>query len=368
MNERSVLWWGRFDPEYARNRIIRQSLRDLGWTPRDFRPRFSVAGDLEARLRRAATPALVWVPCFRQRDVLAAARWARRRRIPLVFDPLISAYDKQVFERGVLKETSAAARRLLSWERRRFAQADLLLADTVLHAEFFHDVIGIPASRIRIVPVGAEEDLFHPAAASSIVKPYTEVLFYGSFVPLQGPQVIIEAARLTQGEPIRWHLVGNGPLHPAVRAVAEGLDNVFFEDWIRYADLPARIQRADILLGVFGPTPKGRRVIPNKVYQAMACGKPIITQTSAAYPTQLRDTEGSGISWVAAGDARGLASAVRALASQPDRVKHQGAAAYRSYRTFFSADVVRDAVDHALVPLTIPVNLGRAPSYARSRR
>ena len=362
MNERRILWWGRFDPEYARNRILRQALRDLGWTLSDFHPRFSITGDLEARLRRAAIPALVWVPCFRQRDVSAAARWARRRRIPLVFDPLISAYDKRVFERGILTEASAAARRLLSWERRRFMQADVLLADTGLHAEFFHDVIGIPASRIRIVPVGAEEDVFQPTPETSTVKPYTEVLFYGSFVPLQGPQVIIEAARLTQGEPIRWHLVGNGPLRPAVQTLAEGLDNVFFEDWIPYADLPTRIHRADILLGVFGPTPKGRRVIPNKVYQAMACGKPIITQTSAAYPTQLSGMEDSGISWVAAGDARGLAATVSALASQPDAVKRQGAAAYRSYRTYFSADVVRDAVDHALSPLTIPVNLGRASS------
>ena len=74
MAGKTVLWWGRFDPDYSRNRIVRSLLADLGWTIRDFRPQLGAAGDIEAALRGLPAPALVWVPCFRQRDAAPLSR------------------------------------------------------------------------------------------------------------------------------------------------------------------------------------------------------------------------------------------------------------------------------------------------------
>ena len=347
MATRTVLWWGRFDPGYSRNRVLRRLLAGLGWTIRDFRPLASRLAGFEAALRRVQASDLVWVPCFRQRDASAAIAWARARGVPVLFDPLISAWDKQVFERSKFAEDSAEARALLAWESGLFAGADMVLADTAPHAAFFARRFGLPDDRLAVVGVGAEEELFQPTPPDFAHQGPVEVLFYGSFIGLQGPEVIVEAARLYDGPPVSWHLLGKGPLLAACEAAAQGLDNVRFEPWVDYARLPARIADADILLGVFGASEKAGRVIPNKVYQALACGRPVVTQRSDAYPADL-DRPDSGIAFVAPGDARALAKAVAEWASQRDRLPALSANAFAAYECHFGNAAIRGQLSAAL--------------------
>ena len=343
---KTVLWWGRFDPEYSRNRILRQAFGALGWQPREFRPSISALGAIEAALRCLPTPDLVFVPCFRQRDIAAARRFSRARGAPLMADPLISAYDKQVFERQKFSEQSPRARRLLRWERSLLQSADSVLADTPTHARFFSETLGVPESKIHVVPVGAEEALFTPAPHPP--NDPIEVLFFGSFLALQGPEVIIDAARRYRGPRVRWCLVGKGPLLAECQRQAQGLAQVGFETWVPYAELPRRVQRADILLGVFGATPKAMRVIPNKIYQALACGKPVITCSAPAYPEGLLRSENSGIAWVRSDDPEALAAAVAALAAQSQRLAALGARAGSTYEKYFSTEIVKHELHTAL--------------------
>jgi glycosyltransferase involved in cell wall biosynthesis len=345
----TVLWWGRFDPDYSRNRILRKLLAELGWQVRDFRPRLSGLGDWEARLRAVPRPDLVWVPCFRQRDLAAASRWARSHGIPLLFDPLISAYDKQVDERGKLDADSPRARRLLAWERKLFRRADRIIADTPAHADYFAERLGADGAKCAVVYVGAEEAIFSPRPMhAKQPEEALEVLFYGSFIPLQGPGIVIEAARRYRGEPAKWTLLGNGPLRKACEEQAAGLRNVAFEDWMPYDQLPARIQQADILLGVFGTTAKASRVIPNKVFQSLASGRPVVTRSAGAYPDDLAAEAHSGLVWVPAGDAQGLAERVADLASDRDALHQLGLAAGETSRKHFSESVVRRQLSEAL--------------------
>ena len=346
----TVLWWGRFDPEYSRNRILRQAYAELGWRVVGFHPILSPLGDLEARFRRPPRADLVHVPCFRQRDMHAAARYARRHRLPLLFDPLISAFDKQVYERRKVSPCSAAARHLLRREQEQFARADMVLADTPEHARFYAEMLYVAPEHVHVVYVGAEDALFQPLPHES--RTPLEVLFYGSFIPLQGPQTIIEAARLYSGPPVRWTLLGDGPLKKLCRQQADGLDGVTFEDWVSYGDLPRRIARADILLGVFGSTPKALRVIPNKVFQGLACGKPLITGTAPAYPDELSVEPRSGITWVPMNDPVALATAVAGLAARPDQLPEESLRARATYERFFAPAVVTAQLRAALAALT----------------
>jgi len=344
-NGKTVLWWGRFNEGYSRNRILRNILKESGWIVQEFRPSLSSFGDVEAMFKRLPRPDLIWVPCFRQRDFYAAKRYASFMKIPILFDPLISSYDKRVFENRKLVEGSFKAERLRRWEGGMFRSSSIALADTDEHARFFIEELGADPRRMFAVPVGAEEELFSPQSTGIPNNP-VEVLFCGSFVPLQGVNTIIEAARLVPE--VNWTLLGKGKLREGCERAAEGLGNVRLEDWVPYDQLASRIGDADILLGIFGETPKAARVIPNKFYQAIACGRPIITLDSSVYSRDVRDAGGDGIKWVPAADPAALAEAVREWASQSKELAHRGAVARIVYDKFYSVQTVSDSLVKAL--------------------
>jgi glycosyltransferase involved in cell wall biosynthesis len=345
----NVLWWGRFDPDYSRNRVLRQAFRQLGWSVTDFRPISSLTGDLEARFQNISKPDLVWVPCFRQRDMAAAIRWSKKNSIPLVFDPLISAHDKQVNERHLLKAGSLRARWLLRQETIFFQAADLLVADTRAHADYFQSDFKVPEQNLFVVPVGAEEGLFQTIPAATERNP-VEVLFYGTFIDLQGPQVIVEAAAACKAQNVIWTMLGDGPLRKKCEALTlkYGLDNLRFEAWVPYEKLPQRIGAADILLGIFGTSGKASRVIPNKVYQSLACGRPVITRRSTAYPKGLCDLSRSGLIQIEPGSAVQLSDVVTHFALNPEMISTSSQQARQTYDAFFSSEAIQLALQELI--------------------
>ncbi len=357
-----VLIWGRegnYGPDYPRNRVVFAALRALGHEVTLFRPILSFIADIEYRLRRLPQPDIIWVPCFRQRDVAAASRYAQRHGIPLVFDPLISSWDKRVHEREKFSVDSMRAKRLLAWERDIFSRANVLVADTVGHADFFHEVLGVPREKLVVVPVGAEEDLFaHVPYQEKPAGEPLEAMFFGTFIGLQGVDHLVEAIGRYAGNsanpPLRFSLLGDGPLRAACEArVAEfrrtnpALD-VAFEDWRPLAELPARLAQADFFFGIFGTTGKALRVIPNKVYQALAIGRPVITAATPAFDADLRADEERGLFWCRAGDADDLARAIGRLVSCRAQLPRLAAAARATYGHRYATARITEAVNETL--------------------
>lgn len=200
----------------------------------------------------------------------------------LIVDHMMSPYASLVYERRALKEGGLAARLVYIYEKSVLSAADLVLTDTSVHKEYFQSLFRLPVDRVVAVPVGADEELFIPVVESDEAKRKTpfEVLFYGSFLPLHGVDVILEAAARLREQPIQFRLIGGqkGSLRTfddTVRALR--LDNVVHMDWVPMESLPRLIADADIGLGgPFGRTAQGQRVVTGKTLQFLAMGKPVI--------------------------------------------------------------------------------------------
>ena len=315
MAKKTVLWWGRFSPEYSRNRVAIALFKDLGWDIVIYQVRWCCRlGDWEFALRgpKGVKPDLVWVPVARQRDAMAACRWAHRRGIPVAFDPMISAWDKKVLEQQKWSAEEGRAKRLLTWETKLFNTVDRMLCDTSCHADFFHKHMGVPREKLSVLFTGTDEKVFKPAGPGEDPphdpKAPLRILYHGAYLPLHGTEYIVEAARMTQGLPIHWDFLGWGAYKAQTEAKAQGIKNITFLDKVPYVEVPRVIRTADIVLGVFGTTEKASRVIGNKVYEAMACCRPVINEYCAGYPPEAKDCP--AITFIPPGDPKAIVDAV----------------------------------------------------------
>jgi glycosyltransferase involved in cell wall biosynthesis len=259
-----------------------------------------------------------------QLDAPLARMIARRRRVPLIVDMMISFSDTLGGDRG---RAGARTTRLLSWlDGQLVRAADVIVADTQSNADWIAQAFPRARGRVIVVPVGADPERF-PARPQP--PPPVRALFVGKLAPLHGLGVVLEAARYPGVPPIR--IIGDGQLRDwldgeLARNRPPGLEHV---PWVPYGELGDELAAAHICLGIFGGSAKASRVIPNKVWQAMAVGRAIITADTPGAREVLHDGEDALL--VPVGDAAALAAALARLAEDPELRERLGAQARHRY-------------------------------------
>jgi glycosyltransferase involved in cell wall biosynthesis len=213
---------------------------------------------------------------------------ARRTAIPplVVADAFFPLVDALAYDRSLIAADSILASALFRLERSAYRTADLCLIDTQTHADYLAETYLIDRRRIIVMPVGPTMPALGREEATAKATKRFEVVFVGTFIPLHGVHIILEAARILKqkGHDVRFAMVGSGQLRQEAEETARRLqlNNVSFRDWIQAEDIPRLLSSADLCLGVFGNTPKAQRVIPTKVYDMCAAGVPFITADTQA--------------------------------------------------------------------------------------
>jgi glycosyltransferase involved in cell wall biosynthesis len=318
-----VLYFGTYERDYPRNAQVIAALRTAGvevverhvsvWESREHKWGLGPAAALrllwaEARLTLPANERVdaVIVGYPGHFDMPRARRLARRR--PLIFNPLVSLADSLVDDRGRFAPGSLPARVLGRVDRRALRLADLVVADTDAHADFLAELGDVPRDRVATAFVGAEERVFRPAWRQ---PERFEALFVGKLIPLHGLETILAAAELAPEIPIR--VVGAGQFGGLLEHRPA---NVEWTHWIDYERLPDAYWSCGCALGIFGTSAKAARVIPNKAFQALACGAPLVTADTPGARELLVDDESALL--VPPGDPAALAAALRRLAADPE--------------------------------------------------
>jgi glycosyltransferase involved in cell wall biosynthesis len=247
---------------------------------------FSYPG-LILRFLRTPKVDVVFIGYLGQLDVLFIWLFAKLRNTPVAWDAHLSLYSTVVEDRQLISQRHILARILYVGEWLACRAADLILLDTETHVEYFVDKYHASPHKFGAVLVGVEPEFFPPIltppTSPEEQRPFS-VLFFGQFIPLHGIETMIQAAQQMQDDGFHWTIIGRGQVEEQIKAMLEitPVPSLEWIPWVNHEEIASWIHRADVCLGIFGSSDKAGRVIPNKVFEILSCGAPLITRDSRA--------------------------------------------------------------------------------------
>jgi glycosyltransferase involved in cell wall biosynthesis len=333
---------GHFDPSYSRNRIIAKALTRAGARVIQTTERGTFVHRTPRLVRSVRrSPADVILVGFPGHADVAPTRLFARRHVPVILDAFVSLFETEVEDRVNAQRGSPGAWRYAIEDRLACRFADRVLLDTHAHVEFFAERLGVPRAKLRQLWVGADDDVMRPQPLPPDLQVF-RVFVYGSFIPLQGMEHIVRAARILEERrvDVDFTIVGDGQTYLNVKGLSErlGVTSLRFAGRRPYAELPLLMASSHVCLGIFGTSGKASRVIPNKVFDALAVARPVITADTPA--AQEVFTDGADVLLCPAGDPDALADAIEQMERDAALRESIGTAGHELFRRRFSIEAL----------------------------
>ena len=262
-----------------------------------------------------------------------AARWARRFGARLVFE-VRDIWPLTLQELGGLSSRHPLIAAMQRLEDYGYRAADSVVS--VLPGAGPHMVArGMDPAKFHYLPNGIDLDGGRrsgdaPAAIRDAVRPGAfTVGFVGTLGRANVLETLIDAARLLDPDEVRMVVVGHGPERSQLVERAAGARNVAFVGPIPKGDVAAALQLFDACYVGYRRSPLYRfGVSPNKLYDYMAAGRPVLFAADAANQPV---SEGDCGRTVAPEDPAALAAAIRSLAACSQAERERLGANARAY-------------------------------------
>jgi len=286
-----VCWFGIYEPEYSRNKVLLSGLRQANVeiiecnaiSQKGFKKYFY----LVQKLRLLKNEYDVIFCAFPINYNVIIAKLFQKK--PIVIDAFFPLYDAYVHDRKSVQKWSLKAFIYYWLDRINLYLVKLVITDTSQHRSYFNSLY--KKAQIAVIPVGASTEEFYPI--NTLPTKQFVVSFHGSYIPLQGVEKIFGAAQLLKNEPdIFFRFIGPQRMFDDFKKEIEGLkNNIETISWLSTDILNKKLNEADVVLGIFGDTDKADRVVPNKVFQGIAVKKPVVTKDTPAIRELFTDEE-----------------------------------------------------------------------------
>jgi glycosyltransferase involved in cell wall biosynthesis len=258
---------------------------------------------------------------------------SRLRRVPFVLD-VEDLWPDSLIAMGF--RNKPVLWWLRSLERFLYRHSDHILVVAAKMREYLLEQ-GVPDVKISLIPLGANlPERLTSERRSAIRAKYgwhdgqTVAVYVGAHGPANALETLFHAAACCQGDDrIKIALFGDGSDKPRLAEMLRKLNlaNITLEDPVPPGEVPDILQAADIGIASLKNTPTFKTVRPNKIYEYMSAGLPIICCIDGEARQVVEEVE-SGV-FVTPEDAAGLAESLRRLAGDPGLRRRYGDNGFR---------------------------------------
>jgi glycosyltransferase involved in cell wall biosynthesis len=255
-------------------------------------------------------------------QALSAYVVSRLRRRPLLIE-IRDLWPDFAIDIGVLRNpilifASRAVERFL------YRHADHLLVNSPAYVGHITSK-KIVLEKVSLIPNGVNPDMFHPdhsgldfraslGIGNKFVVTYAGALGLANDIP-----TILQAAERLGADPsIMFVIVGDGKDRPQLESIVarKGLTNVIFAGPVPKSQLAQALAASDVCVATLKNIPMFRMTYPNKVFDYMAAGRPVVLAIDGVIRDVVEGT-GAGV-FVEPGNPTSIADAVRKLKEDPE--------------------------------------------------
>ena len=338
----TICFFGNYIPDYPRIAVLKKGLHHLGieviecHTRKSGIAKFIDLYHQHQKVKKAYDYVLVGMGAY-------TLTWFAKllSSKPVIFDAFVSLYITNVEDRKSAKPKSLKAKYYRFLDKFGCKFADKVLLDTKEQIDYFVKNYKLPKQKFARILVGSDDGIFYPTAHN--LKPKTPFIvhWHGHIVPFHGVEIILQAAeKLKKYEQIRFQFVTRfTSKYKNLKRLSERLaiSNISFYPETSYTGLARYINNSDVCLGVFSQNPKGQVVVPNKIVEAAACKKAIITTKTKAV---LEIFSEDSLELIEPEDPEALAEAILRLYNNSSQRKVLSQKAYRVYKNKLTPEAI----------------------------
>ena len=294
-------------------------------------------------------------------NAIAGRMLAQLKRCPLIF-MVADIWPESAIQLGELR--NRALIRLSEWlEWSTYQKANLVWAVT----EGMRDTLiqrGLSPEHVFLLNNGVDCNKFRPLSKAQARAElgwddrYT-VLYAGGHGVSHGLTSVLDAAeQMLSEKDIHIVLVGDGGEKAELIAQAQrrGLQNITFLDAEPHHRMPLLLAAADASLVHVRNVPLFQGMLPIKMYEAMACGRPIVLAVNGEARRVAEQEAGAAIA-VEPENANALVAAILYLYEHPEKAQEMGLRGRAYVKAHFDYDMLTEILDERIATL-----LGKQPS------
>ncbi len=262
---------------------------------------------------------------------------SRLKRVPFLFE-IRDLWPAFAIAVGVLKNKTLI--HLSEWlERFLYSHADRIIVNS---PGFIQHVTSRGARQVDLIANGADPAMFTPEARGTTFRSEFNlgdkfvVLYAGAHGLSNDLGIVLQAANhLCQRSDIVFAFVGDGKEKANLQQQAIDMDlpNVIFAPPASKNQMAEVLAAADACIAILKPIEMYRTTYPNKVFDYMAAGRPVILAIDGVIRQVVEEAQ-AGI-FVPPGDSFALASAVENLADNRQLAQSMGVSGRQAIETHY---------------------------------